>query len=183
MKFFILSLLILGLPRFTFSQTTEGEPPVEVQVEDQVDEQVDEKVEAKSWPIDPLEYHKLMNDYRVSLGLRPLEYLVPIQKVARYHSQGMAFRKRPFGHIGWQSRCRWLNKSLKAKNCGEIVAFGQKTPEAVLKAWIESPEHKESLEKPHWTHTGLGIARNSYGRIYWTQMFVKLESVEANSNR
>jgi hypothetical protein len=167
MKHILFLVCILGFSHLSFSQVPVVQSPWE------------EAHEVSSWPIDPLEYHKLMNEYRVSIGLKPLEYLVPVEKVARYHSQGMASKKRPFGHIGWQYRCKWLNKSLKAKNCGEIVAFGQKTPEAVLKAWIESQDHRESLEKPDWTHTGLGIARNSYGRIYWTQMFVKLDLPDA----
>lgn len=119
-------------------------------------------------------YFELMNSYRVSLGLTPLKYLNDIEDVAREHSLWMS-QGGLFGHYGWRKRCSELRKKLDSFACGEIVAMGQKTPEAVLTAWINSEPHRESIEKPDWTHTGVSVEVSSSGRHYWTQIFLRLE--------
>lgn len=119
-------------------------------------------------------YFLLFNQYRIELGLKPLKYLDSIAVTAGIHTRQMAARKRPFGHMGWLYRCRYLSQKHRANHCGEIVAMGQKNESAVLEAWINSPDHREAVEYPDWTHTGLGISVNSKGRIYWSQMFLTI---------
>ena len=120
------------------------------------------------------EYLFLMNEYRIQIGLLPLIETEGIQEVAFYHSANMSRRKSPFGHYGFKFRCSRLFYQFQAKTCGEIVAMGQKTPKEVLDAWLNSPPHREAIENPDWTHTGLGLASSSSGRLYWTQMFLKI---------
>lgn len=120
------------------------------------------------------QYLELVNEYRISKGLRPLIYNDIIEDVAAKHSKGMAQRTRPFGHYGFSSRCRHIrNRVSPHKLCGEVVAAGQKDAKAVFKAWINSPEHREELENPRFTHTGLGVVRDVRGMIFWTQMMVE----------
>lgn len=126
-------------------------------------------------PVVTPEYLNLFNNYRMQLGLRPLTYSPIIEEVAAGHSLWMSQGLGRFGHYGWKSRCRKLNRELRSDMCGEIIAFGQKSPEAVLQAWIDSPSHRKSLENPEWTHTGLGLVWNSKGRPYWTQVFVRID--------
>lgn len=116
----------------------------------------------------------LMNKHRRSIGLRALKYNLQIEDVAVEHSAYMA-TGGAFGHGGWRSRCARLRVEFGANNCGEIVAMGQATPEAVLRAWLNSPPHRRAIENPEFTHTGIGIAKNRYGRIYWTQLFLKIQ--------
>lgn len=119
-------------------------------------------------------YFYLMNDYRIKLGLLPLTYSSVIEEEAKTHSEWMASGKGPFGHEGWEERCKRLRTHYRSLRCGEIVAMGQKTPERVLEAWLGSPPHRASIEFAEWTHTGVGVARNTDGKLFWTQIFLKL---------
>ena len=121
------------------------------------------------------EYAELVNEHRIKLKLRPLTYNAIIEDVARSHSKSMALGTRPFGHIGFSSRCRQIKNRLGSWIiCGEVVAMGQKSAKDVFRAWLDSPRHRRELENPDFTHTGLGIHKDSKGRIYWTQMMVEL---------
>lgn len=120
------------------------------------------------------DYLKLLNNYRTSLGLRELRYLKNIEGVASEHSAYMASGPGRLGHRGWKERCRRLNIENQSRSCGEIVAAGQTSPQAVLEAWVNSPSHRRMIESPQFTHTGLGIRKNDRGRIYWTQLFVEI---------
>jgi len=121
------------------------------------------------------EYLGLVNDHRIGLGLTPLTYHSYIEEVAKSHSFSMAIRSKPFGHLGFSSRCRRLKNRLGRINyCGEIVAMKQKDIKSVFQSWLDSPEHRQEIENPLSSHTALGIAKDDKGNIYWTQMFVDL---------
>jgi uncharacterized protein YkwD len=121
------------------------------------------------------DFMKLLNNHRISLGLKALTYSEDIELVATTHSRRMAQKKLPFGHMGSKFRCRAIIYSLdleRGAHCGENVAMGQETAAEVFKAWIESPEHREAIEDPTYTHAGLGIYRDFRGYRYWTQIFI-----------
>lgn len=119
------------------------------------------------------EYIKLLNNYRVSLGLRKLVYVKRIEEVANEHSLYMAGGRGRFGHRGWKGRCSKLMQELHGESCSEIVAMGQTTPLDVLNAWLSSRTHRRMLENPQFTHTGLGIRKNGQGIHYWTQLLLE----------
>lgn len=124
-------------------------------------------------PVSDSGYFFLMNEYRMKIGLKALTYSDTVEDLALEHSEWMA-KTSQFGHMGWKERCRKLRHDESAVNCGEIVARGQETAEAVLESWLSSPPHKKSIENPDWTHTGIGVSKSSDGRIYWTQMFIRI---------
>jgi uncharacterized protein YkwD len=120
------------------------------------------------------DYLQLVNDHRIEMQLRPLTYHSIVEEIAKSHSKAMAGYVRPFGHIGFTVRCRRLkNRIGKIKLCGELVAMGQKNIQAVFKAWMNEPKHREEIERPSFTHTGLGIYKDARGVRYWTQMLVE----------
>lgn len=121
------------------------------------------------------QYLSLVNRHRLKLGLRPVEASPIIEEVALGHSEAMARGWKFFGHSGWRGRCRELRNSLKGNLCGEIVAMGQRGPKEVFQAWLNSPPHRKVIEGENFTHTGLGYMANSYGRIYWTQLFLQID--------
>lgn len=121
------------------------------------------------------DYLLMVNDHRISKGLRPLNYHFIIEEIAKSHSKGMALHTRTFGHMGFSIRCRRLkNRLARIHKCGELVAMGQKNIKAVFKSWISEPKHLEEIEQVQYTHTGLGIAKDERGVMYWTQMFVEI---------
>lgn len=52
---------------------------------------------------------------------------------------------------------------------GENIAMGQRTPESVVDAWMNSPGHKRNILNPNYNKIGIGVYIGD--RIYWTQAF------------
>ena len=55
---------------------------------------------------------------------------------------------------------------------GENIAAGYDAPAAVVRSWMESPEHRSNILKPEYREIGVGVSTGSgeYG-IYWVQDF------------
>jgi uncharacterized protein YkwD len=130
-------------------------------------------------PLDPKEemteeFMTLINDHRVSLGLRPLQHETGLQEIAEGHSENMAGGKVAFGHTGFSDRCALGRKVLGSANlCAENVAYGQKTVQAAFNSWMNSSGHRANIELSRVTHTGFGFAKSSSGVWYWTQIFLE----------
>ncbi len=58
------------------------------------------------------------------------------------------------------------------KYLGENIAAGQKTPQAVVTAWMNSSGHRANIMSKNFTTLGVGYVKTSsgYGH-YWSQMF------------
>jgi chitodextrinase len=54
---------------------------------------------------------------------------------------------------------------------GENIAWGYTTAQSVVNGWLGSPGHKANIENPNFTSTGVGVASNAAGQLYWTQSF------------
>lgn len=62
---------------------------------------------------------------------------------------------------------------IKYSNAGENIAGGQKTPQEVMSAWLNSSGHRANILNKNYTQLGVGYAKGgSYGS-YWVQMFIK----------
>ncbi len=57
------------------------------------------------------------------------------------------------------------------RGAGENIAWGQKTPEEVVTAWMNSPGHRANIMNANYVHIGVGNLQNSAGTQYWTQLF------------
>lgn len=100
-----------------------------------------------------------VNEYRKQLGLQTLEELNTLRKIAEEHAAYM-FERRRISHDNFYDRFRQTNFRL----CVENVASGSNPKiEAVLKAWIASPEHHRNLLEPRITRIGI-----SYNQGYIT---------------
>ena len=64
------------------------------------------------------------------------------------------------------------NNGVSYRTAGENIAKGQKTPEEVMNAWMNSPGHRANILNPDFTKLGLGVAKDSNGTLYWSQMFI-----------
>ena len=54
---------------------------------------------------------------------------------------------------------------------GENIAMGQRTPADVVRAWMNSPGHRENILKSQFNNLGVGVAMGANGRLYWSQSF------------
>ncbi len=118
----------------------------------------------------------LVNAHRRSIGLRALKVAAPLRRAARWKSRHMA-RYRYFEHADPSGRspfARMRDCGYRARRTmGENIAAGQRTPRAVVRAWLDSPGHRQNIENPAFTQIGVGAAfkRGSDYGWYWTQDF------------
>ncbi len=56
------------------------------------------------------------------------------------------------------------------RSAGENIAQGQRTPEQVVQAWMNSEGHRKNILSADFTHIGVGYNENGH---YWTQMFIR----------
>jgi uncharacterized protein YkwD len=114
-----------------------------------------------------------INQYRLQHGLSKLVMNPLITQEARRHSQDMAMHKQPFGHTGFPTRMAHLRQSIPgALNGAENVAYNYKTAKIVVDGWIHSAGHRQNI-LGHYSMTGIGIARDSAGKPYYTQLFLR----------
>jgi uncharacterized protein YkwD len=121
---------------------------------------------------DPMvsEILKYVNEDRMTLGLGQLRIDEMESSLARQHSLDMADGKVKFGHDGFNSRAKAIQKSLGSMEIGENVASGPMTAREVVDGWLQSPGHKKNIEGD-FTLTGIGYATDKKGVIYFTQIF------------
>lgn len=114
---------------------------------------------------------RLVNEQRVQNGLKPLKENWELSRVARYKSQDMV-DKRYFSHTSptYGSPFQMIKDfGLSFRTAGENIAYGQRTPQAVVTAWMNSSGHRANILNPSYTQIGVGYVANGH---YWTQMFI-----------
>jgi uncharacterized protein YkwD len=120
-----------------------------------------------------IEVKNLINTYRKNQGLEPLILDPLLSAQARQHSQDMADGLIPFGHDGFQDRVTASN--IGYGGAAENVAYNQgytRPSTVAVEAWLRSSGHKTNIEG-NYNLTGIGVAKNVQGRIYYTQMFLR----------
>lgn len=119
-----------------------------------------------------LETMKLINDYRISIGLNALQQINYISYKCEEHNKDM-IAVNAISHNGFVARSEDIMKALSAKKIGENVAYNYKTAQAVLTGWLNSEGHKENIEGDY-THFGLSVTTDASGKKYYTNIFVKI---------
>jgi len=100
---------------------------------------------------------RLVNEERAKRGRRPLRLAERCQRQANKRAKEICGR---FNHKGAFSGLGYYC------NMGENIAKGQKTPRAVVRAWMHSKGHRANILSPRYTDLGVGFHR---GR--WVQTF------------
>lgn len=121
------------------------------------------------------EVTRLINLERTKRGLPALTTNWQLARVARYKSQDM-IDKNYFSHTSptYGSPFTMMqNFGLRFSAAAENIAYGQRTPQEVVTAWMNSPGHRANILSASCTQTGVGAAKKANGTIYWTQMFMK----------
>ncbi|CAG5079508.1 Spore coat assembly protein SafA with CBM 50 [Thermobacillus xylanilyticus] len=118
---------------------------------------------------------ELVNQQRAKNGLKPLKLNWELSRVARYKSEDMRDR-RYFSHNSptYGSPFDMMKAfGIRYSAAAENIAAGQKTAQAVMNSWMNSPGHRSNILSASYTEIGVGYASGgSYGH-YWTQMFIK----------
>ncbi len=114
---------------------------------------------------------RLVNAQRAQNGLKPLAENWELSRVARYKSADMA-GKRYFSHESptYGSPYQMMRSfGISFRSAGENIAYGQRTPAAVVNAWMNSSGHRANILSSSYTQIGVGY--HEAGN-YWTQMFI-----------
>jgi uncharacterized protein YkwD len=113
----------------------------------------------------------LVNQYRISKGLNPLEKINHISNVSEGHDEYM-ISINTLTHALFAQREENLRTTLGAVAVGENIAYNYPTAESVVTAWINSPAHKANMEG-NYTHFGIAVKTNPEGKMYFTNMFIR----------
>ena len=114
---------------------------------------------------------RLVNKERSSRGLSALTMDWQLSRVARYKSQDM-HDKRYFSHTSptYGSPFDMISAfGISYRSAGENIAKGQRSPQEVVNAWMNSSGHRANILNASFTKIGVGYVANGN---YWTQMFI-----------
>jgi uncharacterized protein YkwD len=117
----------------------------------------------------------LTNAERAKAGCGPLTVNATLTAVAQAHSQDMATNNY-FEHNSQDGRTpfdRMTAAGYRYSTAAENIAAGQRTPQDVMTAWMNSPGHRANILNCALKQIGVGYATNSSSRygVYWTQDF------------
>lgn len=114
---------------------------------------------------------RLVNDIRAQYGLKALTENWELSRVARYKSQDMHDRGY-FSHTSptYGSPFQMMKAfGLTYRSAGENIAYGYRTPQAVVNGWMNSSGHRANILNASYTQIGVGYVASGN---YWTQMFM-----------
>lgn len=120
---------------------------------------------------------ELTNEYRVKNGKPKFKKLESLNKVAVIRAWEILYDYRS-DHTrpdGQKFSTAYKENGIQYHFCGENIAAGQSTPEEVMDAWINSPNHKSNILSDKFTYLGVGMYYKKEGyRYYWAQEFCSL---------
>lgn len=142
--------------------------PEETQEKEESQEETEEQTELSEFEVQVVE---LTNAERAQNGLSALQIDEELSKVAREKSKDMASNQyfdhnspvygSPFDMMG--------SFGIDYHTAGENIAKGQRSPQEVVDAWMNSPGHRENILNGDFTHIGVGFVEQGN---HWTQMFI-----------
>ena len=114
---------------------------------------------------------ELVNQERTKAGLNAVTLDQNIASAALVRAKEI---ETSFSHTrpnGSKFSTALTEQGVTFKGAGENIAWGQKSPEAVMQAWMNSEEHRANILNKNFTKIGVGYDQNAAGRNFWTQLF------------
>ena len=158
---YLLSMALLAM--LTFSCSTD----------DFQEGQIDQTALEKAPPAKVIEVEilELINTYRIGMDLVPLNNLSIIKSVAFTHTDYMVSLDQ-VNHDNFFQRKISLVQNASATKVSENVAYAYSSAQSVVKAWLNSPSHKATIEGD-FTDFDISAEMNSQGKWYFTNIFIK----------
>ncbi|MFZ0444614.1 MAG: CAP domain-containing protein [Bacillus sp. (in: firmicutes)] len=113
----------------------------------------------------------LTNEQRRKNGLADLQMDTQLSQVAQTKSQDMQ-KNGYFSHTSptYGSPFDMMRDfGVSYRTAGENIAQGQRTPQEVVNAWMNSAGHRKNILNGNFTHIGVGYEASGN---HWTQMFI-----------
>lgn len=115
----------------------------------------------------------LVNVERAKEGLSPLTINKKVQAAAQVRAKEC---EQYFSHTrpnGSSFATALREQGVSYRNAGENIAWGQRSPEEVVNAWMNSAGHRKNIMNPNFTTIGVGYYENVKGTDYWCQLFTR----------
>ena len=112
----------------------------------------------------------LVNEERAKEGLAPLTLDTKVSAAAQVRAQEIV---TSFSHTrpdGTSFATALKEQNISYRRAGENIAWGQKSPEAVMNAWMNSSGHRANIMNTNFTTIGIGYYQVN-GVNYWCQLF------------
>ena len=158
---FLLLIALLSLTVSCSSNTDEADLYNEI-------EAIDSKAEISDIE---LEVINAVNNYRVSQGLRTLEFSAIAYEYATEHNTYM-IEEGKISHDNFNKRSSDLSVDANTDFVSENLGKDFYTADQILQAWINSPTHKAVMEGDV-TYTAVSVKADVDGVLYFTQLFFK----------
>lgn len=118
----------------------------------------------------------LVNRERSSYGLQPVKYSPLLSEAANVRSSELCknfSHTRPNG-----TSCFTVLKEFDISyfSAAENIAYGQRNPEIVMNAWMNSSGHRANILSKNVEYIGVGVVYSN-GIYYWTQLFASSDSI------
>ncbi|QAT44091.1 serine protease [Aminipila luticellarii] len=117
----------------------------------------------------------IVNQERAKSGLAPLTINAKLSQVAEKKAEDMRDQNY-FSHTSptYGSPFDMMKQfGITYTAAGENIAKGQKTPQDVMTAWMNSSGHRANIMNSNYQQIGVGYVTDSNGTTYWVQEFIK----------
>lgn len=114
---------------------------------------------------------QLVNEERAKNGLSPVRESDAASDAAAVRAREIT---RSFSHTrpnGAGFATALTESGVRFNSSGENIAYGQRTPEAVMNTWMNSQGHRANILNRQYTSIGVGYYVDSRGVAYWVQLF------------
>ena len=113
----------------------------------------------------------LVNKERAAAGLNPLTINESAMSAALVRAKEI---RQSFSHTrpnGSSFSTALKEQGVSYRGSGENIAYGQRSPEEVMKAWMNSSGHRANILNEKYTSIGVGCYEQN-GTLYWAQLFI-----------
>lgn len=146
-----------NIPNIPETETPDNKPDTEIPGQEQLSfaEQVVE----------------LVNAERAKEGLASLTIDKKVQAAAQVRAVEI---KTSFSHTrpnGSSFATALKEQGVTYRRSGENIAWGQRTPQEVVNAWMNSSGHRANIMNENFTKIGVGYYQHN-GVNYWSQLFI-----------
>lgn len=115
---------------------------------------------------------ELTNAERAKVGRHPLAFHPALLAAAQKHAEWM-YSTVNFSHYGPNSNT-WIDRAraegYPTSGVGENIAAGQRSPQHVIDAWMNSSGHRETMLSDRYHTVGFGMAGNYWCGVYGTAL-------------
>lgn len=114
---------------------------------------------------------RLINDERQKKGIADLKAFEVLGAMADTRAAEAADQFKHTRPDGTRCFTIFAENALKYRAAGENLAYGYKTPQTVVAAWMNSEGHRRNNLDPDFKYVGIGYFINESGTLFCSVLF------------